>query len=50
MHLARLRGAEERPKVAEYSRAITCDFSQAMLAAGLWELADKAGSRAGRSG
>lgn len=44
MHLARV-GAEERPRVAEYTRAITCDFSRAVLAAGLWDLADASATR-----
>jgi len=32
-----------RPRTAEYARAITCDFSRALLAAGLWEAVDRAG-------
>ncbi len=31
-----------RPAVAEYARAITCDFSRALLGASLWEAADAA--------
>jgi len=42
MNLARLRGAESRPRVVEYSRRITCDLSQALLADSLWGLADQA--------
>lgn len=48
MNLARIGGAEKRPKVVEYSRAITCDFSRAILAAKLWDLADKASARPAR--
>ena len=44
MNLARIGGADKRPRVVEYSRAITCDLSRAILAAGLWDLADKAGT------
>ena len=44
MHLAR-SGADSRPRVAEYCRAITCDLSRALLAAGLWELADASARR-----
>jgi uncharacterized protein len=32
-----------RPAIAEYARAITCDFSRALLSASLWEEADAAG-------
>ena len=42
MHMARV-GAETRPRVAEYCRAVTCDYSQAMLTAGLWDLANRSG-------
>ena len=42
MNLARLRGAESRPRVVEYSRRITCDLSRALLADSLWGLADQA--------
>ena len=38
MNLARLRGAESRPRVVEYSRRITCDLSRALLADSLWAL------------
>ncbi len=41
MHLARVRGAAKNSKVAEYSRRITCDLSQAILADGLWSMADR---------
>ena len=54
MNLARLRGAESRPRVVEYSRRITCDLSRALLADSLWGLADQAGRPnphpAGKSG
>ena len=43
MNLARLRGAESRPRVVEYSRRITCDLSRALLADSLWGLADRPG-------
>jgi uncharacterized protein len=33
-----------RPAIAEYARAITCDFSRALLSASLWEAADAANS------
>jgi uncharacterized protein len=42
MNLARLRGAESRPRVVDYSRRITCDLSRALLADSLWGLADQA--------
>ncbi|MBM4273959.1 MAG: radical SAM protein [Deltaproteobacteria bacterium] len=41
MNLARIRGAEKRPGVVRYSRRITCDLSQAILAEALWGLADQ---------
>lgn len=41
MNLASLRGAEKRPGVVRYSRRITCDLSQAILAQSLWGLADQ---------
>jgi uncharacterized protein len=41
MNLARLRGAENSPAVVRYSRRITCDLSQAILAEALWGLADQ---------
>lgn len=37
-----------RPRIAEYARAITCDFSRALLSAGLWEAADQARAGPGR--
>lgn len=33
---------QDRPEIAEYGRAITCDFSRALLSASLWEAADGA--------
>jgi uncharacterized protein len=36
-----------RPKTAEYARAITCDFSRALLAASLWEAVDRANRTGG---
>ncbi len=41
MNIARIRGAEKRPGVVRYSRRITCDLSQAILADVLWGLADQ---------
>jgi len=45
MHLARVRGAQTKPATAEYSRRITCDLSQAILADMLWDLVDREGCR-----
>jgi uncharacterized protein len=41
LYLARNNGAADHPKVAEYSRRITCELSQAIIADMLWELADR---------
>ena len=45
MNLARVRGAQTKPATAEYSRRITCDLSQAILADMLWDLVDREGCR-----